>query len=105
MGDLYVWLISFFFVIALIFIVIFQLMCLADLESDYINPYDSSSRINKAILPDYMRRQHLIDVTEVFNLLRGEMNQRIYKLVYLILLLFLAIFWMIMTALEDSDMD
>ncbi|CAN1186104.1 Protein cornichon homolog 4 [Linum perenne] len=138
MGDLYVWLISFFFVIALIFIVIFQLMCLADLESDYINPYDSSSRINKAILPEYiaeaalcffflvtghwcmalvcapylyynvrlyMRRQHLIDVTEVFNLLRGEMNQRIYKLVYLILLLFLAIFWMIMTALEDSDMD
>ncbi|CAN1333104.1 Protein cornichon homolog 4 [Linum perenne] len=54
MGDLYVWLISFFFVIALIFIVIFQLMCLADLESDYINPYDSSSRINKAILPEYI---------------------------------------------------
>ncbi|KAI8025532.1 putative protein S-acyltransferase 4 [Camellia lanceoleosa] len=26
-----------------------QLMCLADLEFDYINPYDSASRINKMI--------------------------------------------------------
>ncbi|KAJ4842376.1 hypothetical protein Tsubulata_047906 [Turnera subulata] len=54
MGDLYVWLLSFFFIIALIVILVFQLMCLADLEFDYINPYDSSSRINKVILPEYI---------------------------------------------------
>ena len=28
---------------------ILQLMCLADLEFDYINPYDSASRINFVI--------------------------------------------------------
>ncbi|XP_020275481.1 probable protein cornichon homolog 2 isoform X2 [Asparagus officinalis] len=28
-------------------------MCLADLEFDYINPYDSASRINSVILPEF----------------------------------------------------
>ncbi|XP_012087083.1 protein cornichon homolog 4 [Jatropha curcas] len=138
MGDLYVWLISFFFLIALLVIIVFQLMCLADLEFDYINPYDSSSRINKVILPEYItegvlclfflltghwcmallcvpylyynvrlytRRQHLVDVTEIFNLLHWEKKQRLFKLFYLIVLLFLAIFWMILTALEDHDLE
>lgn len=31
-----------------------QLTCLADLESDYINPYDSASRINKVVLPEFI---------------------------------------------------
>ncbi|XP_021657339.2 protein cornichon homolog 1 isoform X2 [Hevea brasiliensis] len=31
----------------------FQLMCLTDLEFDYMNPYDSASRINMVILPEY----------------------------------------------------
>ncbi|KAJ9173477.1 hypothetical protein P3X46_016601 [Hevea brasiliensis] len=138
MGDLFVWLISFFFLVALIVILVFQLMCLADLEFDYINPYDSSSRINKVILPEYVtegvlcllylltghwfmsllcvpylyynarlytRRQHLVDVTEIFNLLHWEKKQRLFKLFYLIFLLFLTIFWMIFTALEDHDIE
>ncbi|XP_028231699.1 protein cornichon homolog 4-like isoform X2 [Glycine soja] len=54
MADLFTWLISFFILIALIVLVIYQLMCLADLEFDYINPYDSSSRINKVVLPEYI---------------------------------------------------
>ncbi|KAK8944401.1 hypothetical protein KSP39_PZI008550 [Platanthera zijinensis] len=29
-------------------------MTLADLEFDYINPYDSSSRINAVILPEFV---------------------------------------------------
>ncbi|KAJ6962597.1 hypothetical protein NC652_001301 [Populus alba x Populus x berolinensis] len=133
-----------------------QLMALADLEFDYINPYDSSSRINKVILPEYItegvlslfflitghwcmsllcipylyynvrliilcphlkivvylsmgesytQRQHLVDVTEIFNMLNWEKKQRLFKLGYLIVLLFLSIFWMILTALEDSDYD
>ncbi|KAG6788426.1 hypothetical protein POTOM_004492 [Populus tomentosa] len=114
------------------------LMALADLEFDYINPYDSSSRINKVILPEYItegvlclfflitghwcmsllcipylyynvrlytQRQHLVDVTEIFNMLNWEKKQRLFKLGYLIVLLFLSIFWMILTALEDSDYD
>ncbi|KAB1217108.1 hypothetical protein CJ030_MR4G021213 [Morella rubra] len=111
-------------------------MCLADLEFDYINPYDSSSRINRVILPEfiahgvlclfylitghwfmsllclpylyynvrlYLRREHLVDVTEIFNLLHWEKKLRLFKLFYLIFLLFLSIFWMILTALDDHE--
>ncbi|KAH0973892.1 hypothetical protein GBA52_015791 [Prunus armeniaca] len=136
MEDLYVWLISFLFLIALLALVVFQLMCLADLEFDYINPYDSSNRINRVILPEYiaegvlgafflltghwcmslfcgpylyynvklyMRKQHLVDVTEIFNMLHKEKKIRLFKLFYLVFLLFLSIFWMILTALEDHE--
>ncbi|KAK6274874.1 PREDICTED: probable protein cornichon homolog 2 isoform X2 [Theobroma cacao] len=111
-------------------------MCLADLEFDYINPYDSSSRINKVVLPEYVlqgflclfylltghwamsllcapylyynvrlytRKEHLVDVTEIFNLLHWEKKQRLFKLAYLVVLLFFAIFWMIWSALEDVE--
>lgn len=111
-------------------------MCLADLEFDYINPYDSASRINKVILPEfitegvlcflylvtghwimslfsvpylyynlrlYTRREHLIDVTEIFNLLEWEKKKRLFKLGYIVFLLFLSLFWLIYSALEDDD--
>lgn len=29
-------------------------MCLADLEFDYINPYDSASRINQLVMPEFI---------------------------------------------------
>ncbi|XP_060969014.1 protein cornichon homolog 4-like isoform X1 [Cannabis sativa] len=126
MGDLYVWLISFFILIALLILIVYQLMCLADLEFDYINPYDSSARVNRVILPEfitqgllcvffflsghwvmsllcgpylyynvqlYARKQHLVDVTEIFNMLHKEKKQRLFKLFYLIIQLFLCIFW------------
>ncbi|KAG6382821.1 hypothetical protein SASPL_157468 [Salvia splendens] len=126
------------------------LMCLADLEFDYINPYDSASRINQVVLPEfitqgvlcflflvtghwfmsllcvpylyynvrlggscrnenavdtlgYHRRQHLVDVTEIFNLLSWEKKERLFKLGYIILLLFMCLFWMIYNALEDDE--
>ncbi|KAE9614188.1 hypothetical protein Lalb_Chr05g0225311 [Lupinus albus] len=136
MVDLFAWLISFFILIALLVILIYQLMCLADLEFDYINPYDSSSRINKVVLPEfitqgvlcffylvtghwimslfcapylyynvrlYRQGRHLVDVTEIFNLLPHEKKQRLIKLFYLVFLLFLSIFWMIYTSLDDHD--
>ncbi|CAN6466548.1 unnamed protein product [Victoria cruziana] len=111
-------------------------MCLADLEFDYINPYDSSSRINSVILPEfviqgllcllflftghwvmflfcipylyynvklYTQKKHLVDVTEIFNLLHGEKMRRIFKLAYLCCLLFTCIFWMIWNVLEDDN--
>ncbi|WVZ90331.1 hypothetical protein U9M48_036640 [Paspalum notatum var. saurae] len=31
-----------------------MLICLSDLEYDYINPYDSSSRINAVVLVEYL---------------------------------------------------
>ncbi|XP_038907022.1 protein cornichon homolog 4-like [Benincasa hispida] len=136
MADIYVWLLSFFFIIALLVLVVFQLMCLADLEFDYINPYDSSSRINKVVVPEfitqgvlcifyllsghwimslfcipylyynlrlYTQRKHLVDVTEIFNQLPWEKKQRLFKLIYLVSLLFLSIFWLIYSALEDHE--
>ncbi|XP_047327352.1 protein cornichon homolog 4-like [Impatiens glandulifera] len=138
MGDLLVWLLFFFILIGLIGLVVFQLMCFADLEFDYINPYDSASRINKVVLPEfiiqgifcflclvtghwimfllsapylyynvrlYTNRKHLVDVTEIFNLLSWEKKQRLFKLGYLILLLFISLFLLIWNALEDDDHD
>ncbi|KAF3571965.1 hypothetical protein F2Q69_00060736, partial [Brassica cretica] len=136
MGDIWTWLISFFFLIALVGIIVYQLVCLADLEFDYINPYDSASRINSVVLPEfiiqgvlcvfflltghwfmsllclpylyynfqlYSKRQHLVDVTEIFNLLNWEKKKRLFKLAYIILNLFLTIFWMIYSALDDYE--
>uniref|UniRef100_A0A5B6ZWG5 Uncharacterized protein n=1 Tax=Davidia involucrata TaxID=16924 RepID=A0A5B6ZWG5_DAVIN len=136
MGDLFAWLVFFFVLIALVVLVVYQVICLADLEFDYINPYDSASRINRVILPEfvmqgvlcflylvtghwvmcllsipylyynvrlYMRRQHLLDVTEIFNLLNWEKKQRLFKLGYLIFLLCISLFWMIWSALEEDE--
>ncbi|MBA0826934.1 hypothetical protein Goarm_011746, partial [Gossypium armourianum] len=134
MVDLFIWLFSFFILVALLIILVYQLICLADLEFDYINPYDSSSRINKVVLPEfilegflcffylltghwvmsllcapylyynvrlvcfgvvfpnfdvisYTRKQHLVDVTEIFNLLHWEKKKRLFKLTYVVVLL------------------
>ncbi|CAK8562801.1 unnamed protein product [Lathyrus sativus] len=136
MADIFAWLFSFFTLIALIVIIIYQLMCLADLEFDYINPYDSASRINRMVFPEYIilavlfcfyivtghwvmalfcipyiyynvqlfrQRKHLIDVTEIFNMLPREKKQRLFKLFYLIFILFLSLFWLIYTSLDDHD--
>ncbi|KAG2677501.1 hypothetical protein I3843_12G102500 [Carya illinoinensis] len=136
MGDLLSWLVSFFFLIVLLVLVVYQLMCLADLEFDYINPYDSSSRINRVILPEfiaqgvlcvfylvtrhwfmsllcgpylfynvrlYLQRRHLVDVTEIFNLLNWEKKQRLFKLFYLLFLLILSIVWLILTTLDEDE--
>uniref|UniRef100_A0A7C8ZWK6 Uncharacterized protein n=1 Tax=Opuntia streptacantha TaxID=393608 RepID=A0A7C8ZWK6_OPUST len=136
MGDLFAWLISFFVLIALIVIVVYQLICLADLEFDYINPYDSATRINQVILPEfitqaglclfflvtghwfmsllcvpylyynvkmYMGNQHLVDVTEIFNQLNWEKKKRLFKLGYNIFILFLSLFWLIWSTLDDDE--
>ncbi|KMZ66724.1 ER-derived vesicles protein ERV14 [Zostera marina] len=52
-GFIFLWLLVFFLLIFLISLVVYQLMCLADLEFDYINPYDSSARINRVVLPEF----------------------------------------------------
>ncbi|XP_065027469.1 protein cornichon homolog 1-like [Musa acuminata AAA Group] len=130
------WLTAFFLVVILIALVIHQLMCLADLEFDYINPYDLASRINKVIYPEfalqgvlgllfllsgnwlmftfcvpiifynvrlYQRQQHLVDVTEIFNHLNREKKRRLFKLINLVILLFLCLIWMIYSILEEAE--
>ncbi|KAI4311677.1 hypothetical protein MLD38_036554 [Melastoma candidum] len=136
MEDLFSWMVSFFSLVALLVVVIYQLMCLADLEFDYINPYDSSSRINKVVLPEfigqgvltcfyiltghwfmalfslpylyynvrlYLSKQHLVDVTEIYNMLKWEKKHRLFKLGHIVFLLFLSLFWLIYSALEDHE--
>ncbi|MBA0825448.1 hypothetical protein Goarm_022028, partial [Gossypium armourianum] len=46
-----------------------------------------------SVVISYMLKQHLVDVTEIFNSLNREKNQRYYKLAYLVILLFISLFW------------
>ncbi|TYH99832.1 hypothetical protein ES332_A11G092900v1 [Gossypium tomentosum] len=48
------WLVTFFFLISLLAIICYQLMCFIDLEIDYINHYDSAVRINKVVMPEFI---------------------------------------------------
>ena len=41
----------------------------------------------------YRQGRHLVDVTEIFNLLSWEKKQRLVKLFYLVFTLFLSVFW------------
>ncbi|KAG6491268.1 hypothetical protein ZIOFF_052605 [Zingiber officinale] len=52
--ELVLWFIAFVAVISLIGFSAYQLICLSDLEYDYINPYDSSSRINAVVTPEFI---------------------------------------------------
>lgn len=40
----------------------------------------------------YMRSQHLLDVTEIFNLLDREKKYRLVKLAFYLLLFFIAVY-------------
>ncbi|KAM3322933.1 protein cornichon 4 [Capsicum chacoense] len=37
-----------------IWVYLLQVMCLADLESDYVNPYDSAAEINIIVVPEFV---------------------------------------------------
>ncbi|CAN6453701.1 unnamed protein product [Victoria cruziana] len=108
-----------------------ELISLSDLEFDYINPYDSSTRINKCVIPEfviqgalsalflvtwrwfmlmltapityyhmtlYMKRRHLIDVTEIFRLLNAEKKYRMIKLGFYLSLFFIIIYRLVVSA-------
>ncbi|KAG6557569.1 hypothetical protein Mapa_000845 [Marchantia paleacea] len=129
--ELTLWLLSFIVVAGLLGIVVYQLMCLSDLEFDYINPFDSSSSINKFVVPEfvlqaslcalflvtgyyglfllnlpvvyyhaklYMNKRHLVDVTEIFNLLGYEKKYRLMKLGFYLLLFFIVIYKLVVAA-------
>ncbi|XP_078432964.1 protein cornichon homolog 2-like [Wolffia australiana] len=137
--ELVLWLFVFVSIICLIGVTAYQLICLSDLEFDYINPYDSSSRINAAVIPEflvqallsviflltwhwfsflmmapvtyyhlrlYLKRRHLIDVTEIFRLLGEEKKRRMIKLAYYVAFFIFVVFRLVVTAvavLEDGD--
>uniref|UniRef100_A0A7N0SYZ6 Uncharacterized protein n=1 Tax=Kalanchoe fedtschenkoi TaxID=63787 RepID=A0A7N0SYZ6_KALFE len=51
----------------------------------------------------YSRREHLLDVTEIFNTLNLEKKKRLFKLGYVIMLLCLSLFWLLLSALDDEE--
>ncbi|KAH9624891.1 hypothetical protein KSS87_016994 [Heliosperma pusillum] len=52
--DLILWIIALVSNIALLAILLYQIICLSDLEADYMNPYDSSSKINSLVVPEFI---------------------------------------------------
>lgn len=52
--DLVLWLIAILSNIGLLVILIYQIICLSDLEADYMNPYESSENINAMVIPEFL---------------------------------------------------
>ncbi|CAI8613015.1 unnamed protein product [Vicia faba] len=53
MAEVFYWILSFVLILTLFCLLGYQLILLVDLEFDYINPYDSTFRINQVILPEF----------------------------------------------------
>eukprot|EP00741_Cyanophora_paradoxa_P000512 tig00000405_g499.t1 len=51
--SLLLWLFLFLLTAAALFVTIFGLISLSDLENDYINPVDLSERLNQLVMPEY----------------------------------------------------
>ncbi|KAK9290510.1 hypothetical protein L1049_008680 [Liquidambar formosana] len=66
--ELILWFIFFIINIALLALNLYQIICLSDLESDYLNPYELASRINAVVLPEFI----LQGVFSVLFLLKGH---------------------------------
>ncbi|TKY65607.1 cornichon-like 4 [Spatholobus suberectus] len=54
MAEVLYWILTFVLILTLLCILGYQLILLVDLEFDYINPYDSTSRINLVVLPEFI---------------------------------------------------
>ncbi|MED6145376.1 hypothetical protein PIB30_024578 [Stylosanthes scabra] len=134
MGEVFYWIFSFLLILALLCVLGYQLIMLVDLEFDYINPYDSTSRINKVILPEfimqgvfcitnliaghwiifliglpcmyynvtlYIKKEHLADVTEIYNKLNWEKKKRLFKVGHSILLFVLSVLSLVWSLAEE----
>ncbi|KAL2320820.1 hypothetical protein Fmac_029789 [Flemingia macrophylla] len=137
--ELIFWLVICFpFNVAFLASAFYQVLVLSDLEADFVNPYDASSRINYFIVPEfigqgllcalclftghwimflltvpvtcyhamlYMRRQHLIDVTEVFRVLNAEKKFRIAKLAYYLTIIIITVFRLVLMGVYYLDSE
>ncbi|KAL9254359.1 cornichon homolog 1-like protein [Drosera capensis] len=149
-SDSILWLLIVVFIIALLALIIYQIMCLSDLEADYVNPFETSSKVNAVVVPEFLvqgalcgvlvvsgrwfmflgnvplayyhlrlndwyemhcesrlvalqalsvevkglmfhRREHLLDVTEIYRNLTQEKKTRLKKLGVYLFFFFLAI--------------
>ncbi|GMH20125.1 hypothetical protein Nepgr_021966 [Nepenthes gracilis] len=137
--DLILWLIAIVSNISLLVLLIYQIICLSDLEADYMNPYESSANINAMVIPEFLvqgafcalflftghwfmflitlpiacyhvrlfiKREHLVDVTEIFRALSSEKKFRLIKLAAYLLFFFLVIVRLVIAiynSLADED--
>lgn len=51
--ELILWVVCFLIILALVASTFYQIVILTDLEADYINIYDTASRINRIIVPEF----------------------------------------------------
>ncbi|XP_030457391.2 protein cornichon homolog 4-like [Syzygium oleosum] len=54
MDQLLSWFLAFLLLFFVLCMVGYQIICLTDLEIDYINQYDAATRINKVVLPEFV---------------------------------------------------
>ncbi|PIA48524.1 hypothetical protein AQUCO_01400839v1 [Aquilegia coerulea] len=52
--DLILWILNFFIVLSLLAVIMYQYGCLADLEGDHINSFESSASINACVIPEFV---------------------------------------------------
>ncbi|KAJ4794220.1 hypothetical protein LUZ62_045466 [Rhynchospora pubera] len=140
--ELILWVWALVSVMSLVGLCLYQLITLSDLEFDYINPFDSSARINAVVIPEfllqallcasflltwhwfsfllalpvtcyhlnlYLKRRHLVDVTEIFRSLNSEKKYRIIKLALYVTLFVIVIYRLVLTAvtllMDDEDVN
>ncbi|XP_061373701.1 protein cornichon homolog 1-like [Gastrolobium bilobum] len=137
--NLFFWLlICFPLNVAFLISTFYQVLILSDLEADFINPYDASSRMNYFVVPEfigqglfcalclftghwvmffitvpltcyhvmlYVKRKHLIDVTEVFRVLNAEKKFRLAKLAFYILVLLIIVFRLVLLGVYYLDIE
>ncbi|XP_019432952.1 PREDICTED: protein cornichon homolog 3-like [Lupinus angustifolius] len=135
MAEVFYWIFTFVLILTLLCFLAYQIILLVDLEFDYINPYDSTSRVNQVVLPEfiiqgifcltnliagrwfiflvalpglyynvrlYIRRDHLADVTEIYNKLSWEKKKRLFKVAHLVLLFMLSILSLVWSITDDE---
>ncbi|GLT39712.1 hypothetical protein SLA2020_138880 [Shorea laevis] len=52
--DLIFWIVSFIMGLGLVAFTFYQMLCLLDLEADFLNIYEAASQINSVVLPEFI---------------------------------------------------
>ncbi|KAL7197350.1 hypothetical protein ACSBR2_019982 [Camellia fascicularis] len=120
------WVIFFLMTMGLIALNLYQIVCLSDLEADYLNPYESSARINAVIVPEFVLHGVFcalflltghwfmflltlpIACYNTILFLSAEKKYRIIKLAFYLLLFVLVIFRLVLAVINsmvDEDDD
>jgi len=131
--DFLLFLLCFFLQAGLLGLVMYGLICISDLENDFINPHDASDTLNKWALPEYvvqsvmtglllafgkwatggvhlcmaiynwreyLRGDHRVDATDVFQKVGYQKKLRLGKLVFYLVSFVLLIYKLVAAAVH-----